>query len=88
MVASIYGDIMKQECIPVGCVLTAAVAATRCQYQGVYDATSRLVPCSFWGVAASFPPPPPRSRQTRCKTFYLSLRSVISLCFLCLAYIC
>ena len=26
--------ILKQECIPVGCVPTAAVAATRCQYQG------------------------------------------------------
>ena len=25
----------KQECIPVGCILTTAVAATRCQYQGV-----------------------------------------------------
>ena len=24
----------KQECIPVGCVPTTAVAATRCQYQG------------------------------------------------------
>ena len=69
MVASIYGDIMKQECIPVGCVLTAAVAATRCQHQGVYDATSGLVPCSFWGVAASFPPPPPGSRQTGVKHF-------------------
>ena len=26
---------MKQECIPVGCVPTAAVAATTCQYFGV-----------------------------------------------------
>ena len=25
----------KQECIPVGCILITAVAATRCQYQGV-----------------------------------------------------
>ena len=25
---------LLQECIPVGCVPTAAVAATRCQYQG------------------------------------------------------
>ena len=25
---------LKQECIPVGCIPTAAVAATRCQYQG------------------------------------------------------
>ena len=25
----------KQVCIPVGCVTTAAVVATRCQYQGV-----------------------------------------------------
>ena len=25
-------DTDKQECIPVGCIPTAAVAATRCQY--------------------------------------------------------
>ena len=25
---------MQQECIPVGCVPTAAMATTRCQYQG------------------------------------------------------
>ena len=27
-------EILKQECIPVGCVPTAAVAATRCQSEG------------------------------------------------------
>ena len=27
-------NLSKQECIPVGCVPTAVVAATRCQYQG------------------------------------------------------
>ena len=26
--------VIEQECIPVGCVSTAAVTATRCQYQG------------------------------------------------------
>ena len=41
---------VKQECIPVGCLPTAAVAATRCQYQGVYDVTSCLVPCPFQQV--------------------------------------
>ena len=28
-------SIQEQECIPVGCVLTAAVVATRCHYLGV-----------------------------------------------------
>ena len=44
--------IPKQECIPVGCIPTAAVATTRFQYQGVYDVTSCLVPCSFQGMVS------------------------------------
>ena len=47
-----------QECIPVRCVLTAAVATTRCHYQGVSmrQTPSRQIPL------VSRPPPPP-SRQ-------------------------
>ena len=29
------------------CISPALMAATKCQYQGVYDSTSCLVPCSF-----------------------------------------
>ena len=32
---------VKQECIPVGCVPTAAVVATRCQYQGGTHSSGR-----------------------------------------------
>ena len=48
----------KQECIPVRCVSTAVVAATRCQYRGV----SAL---KWVGLPQ---PPPPLNRQVLLKT--------------------
>ena len=46
--------VIKQVCFPGECVPPALVAATRCQYQGEYEVTSCLVPCSFKGVWGHF----------------------------------
>ena len=59
------GSIYEQECIPVECVLTAAVAATRCQYQG-----------GFCPEGIFLHPPPPVDRQKLLK-HYFSLWSLI-----------
>ena len=72
---------LRQECLPVGCISTAVVAATRSQYQGhflfgpmfflgpVYDVTSCLVLYAFWGVSVRGVslPPFPCEQTDRCK---------------------
>ena len=52
---------LTQECIPVGCVPTAAVAATRYQHQGCVPQGVCL-----HGICPNFPPP--FNRQTGVKT--------------------
>ena len=60
----------KQECIPVGCILIATVATTRCQFRGV---------CVRWGGGGRGHPLPPVNRMTDSRLWkhYLPSRLVI-----------
>ena len=71
--SSLCTCIDQQECIPVGCVPTAAVAATRCQYQVGWGGVG-------WGGQT---PPVNRMTDRRFWKHYLPLRSVMKFIFVC-----
>ena len=51
----------QQECIPVGCVLNAAVTTTRCHYRGVCPIPPDAEPLWMYPLIWNQPTPPPLS---------------------------
>ena len=68
---------VKQECIPLGCVLTTAVAVTRCQHLGALPTGGSLPTggkgvcllggSAYWGNGSAWMETPPVDRQTLLK---------------------
>ena len=53
------GTEQRQECIPVGYIPTAAVAATRCQYRGVGQIPLDAAPVPLYADLPQMQTPPP-----------------------------
>ena len=69
----------KQECITVGYVPTAAVAATRCQYMGGVPtpAWEQTPPPGGTWIVPDRKSPPPNRMTNASGNYYIPLRSVI-----------